>query len=56
MENIFKKGLVGKEKRENFKSLSKPSFEGISNSLVSDIKSSMQSIEKSINETQKDNW
>lgn len=56
MENIFKKGLIGKEKRENFKSLSKPSFEGISNSLVSDIKSSMQSIEKSIIETQKDNW
>lgn len=56
MENTFKKGLIGKEKREYFKSLSKSSFEEISNSLVSDIKSTFQSIEKAINETQKDNW
>jgi hypothetical protein len=56
MEAQMKKWMIGKEKREKFKSLSKPSFEEISNSLVSDIKSTMQSIEKSIIETQKDNW
>jgi hypothetical protein len=56
MEIIFKKGLIGKEKRENFKVSSKQNFEEISNTLVSDIKSTFESIEKSITETQKDNW
>lgn len=56
MEGLLKQGLIGKEKREKFKSLTKPMFEGLSNSVVSDIKATMQSIEKSITETSKDKW
>lgn len=56
MEVLLKQGLIGKEKREKFKSLSKPMFEGLSNSIVNDIKATMQSIEKSITETNKDKW
>ena len=56
MEGLLKQGLIGKEKREKFKSLTKPMFEGLSNNLVSDIKVTMQSIEKSIIETSKDKW
>ena len=56
MEGLLKQGMIGKEKREKFRSLSKPMFEGLSNSIVTDIKSTMQSIEKSITETTKDKW
>ena len=56
MEGLLKQGLIGKEKREKFKSLTKPMFEGLSNSLVSDIKATMESIEKSITEVTKDKW
>ena len=56
MEGLLKKGLIGKEKREKFKSLTKPMFEGLNNNLVNDMKKTMQSIEKSITETTKDKW
>jgi hypothetical protein len=56
MDGLLKQGLIGKEKRENFKSLTKPMFESLSNSLVSDIKATMTSIEKSITESTKDKW
>jgi hypothetical protein len=64
IEEVLKRGFfvnqgyyfVGKGKREQLKSLTKSFFEEVSNALVSDIKSTIQSIEKSITETKKDNW
>ena len=56
MEELLKQGMVGKDKREKFKSSTKPTFEELNNSLVKDIKETMQSIEKSITETTKDKW
>ena len=56
IEGALKQGLIGKEKREKFKSLTKPMFEELSNSIVSDIKATMKSIEKSITEKTKDKW
>lgn len=56
MEELLKQGLTGKDKREKFKSLTKPMFEELNNNLVIDIKATMQSIEKSISETTKDKW
>jgi len=56
IEDLLKKGLLGKEKREKIKSLAKPMFEEISNSLLIDIKSTMKNIEKSISESKKDDW
>jgi hypothetical protein len=64
IEEVLKRGFfvnqgyyfVGKGKREQLKSLTKAFFEEVSNALVSDIKSTIKSIEKSITETQKDNW
>lgn len=56
MDGLLKQGLIGKEKREKFKSLTKPMFEELSNRLVDDIKATMQSIEKTVIEPSKDKW
>jgi len=56
MDGLLKQGLIGKEKREKFKSLTKPMFEVLSENLTTNIKATMQSIEKSISEATKDKW
>ena len=56
MDGLLKQGLIGKEKREKFKSITKPMFEGLSENLITDIKTTMQSIGKSISEATKDKW
>lgn len=56
MEPLLKKAFIGKEKREKFKTLTRPMFEDFNNNLINDIKTTMQSIEKSIIETTKDKW
>jgi hypothetical protein len=56
MEILLKQGLIGKEKREKFKSLTKPTFQELSESIINDIKATMQYIEKSVNEATKDKW
>ena len=56
MEGVLKQVLIGKEKREKLKALTKPIFEELNSNLVSDIKATMESIEKSITETAKDKW
>jgi hypothetical protein len=55
MEKNLKKGLIGKEKREEFLSKTKPMFEEIIATLKDHIKTTMLSIDKSIS-TAKDNW
>jgi hypothetical protein len=56
MEPLLKMGLIGKEKREKYKSLTKPMFIVLNDNLVADIKLTMQSIVLSINKTTKDEW
>lgn len=55
LDNALKQGLIGKEKRENYKSFTKPMFQEISNNLMMDIKSTMDSILKSIS-VDNDKW
>ena len=56
MEVNLKKGMIGKEKRERFSAEMKSSFDEINTNSVNDMKATMQSIEKSVNETAKDKW
>lgn len=56
MEENFKKAYKNKEKRDKLLDAYKSSFEEINSKLVNDLKATMQSIEKSVNETTKDRW
>lgn len=46
-DQTMKIGLIGKEKREKFKSLTKPMYEELNSNLIADIKVTMESIAKS---------
>jgi hypothetical protein len=54
-ENL-KKGAIGKKKREQFMSSIKPMFEELNNNILIDIKSTIKSIEKSVESKKKDDW
>jgi hypothetical protein len=54
-ENI-KKGAIGKKKREQFMSSIKPMFEELNNNILIDIKSTIKSIEESVESKKKDDW
>ncbi|SOU87108.1 conserved hypothetical protein [Tenacibaculum dicentrarchi] len=56
IDGYLKKGLIGKKKRAKFKSKTKPMFDELNNSIVSDIKLTMKSIEKSVESKKKDDW
>lgn len=56
MDENLKKGLIGKKKRGKFMSLIKPMFEELNNNIIIDIKSTMKSIEKSVESKKKDDW
>ena len=56
IDGYLKKGLIGKKKRAKFKSKTKPMFEELNNSIIIDIKSTMKSIEKSVESKKKDDW
>ena len=56
MDELLKGLLIGKKKQEKMKSYTKPMFEGLNNNLIENMKSTMQSIEKSITETAKEKW
>jgi hypothetical protein len=55
IEELLKKGVMGKEKREAFLALSRPMFQEINTRLSDNIKLTMLSIEKSVSESN-DNW
>ena len=55
-ESFLKAGMVGKKKRELFKSLSKPMFVELSKNTVTDIKLTLKSIEVSLETKAKDDW
>ena len=46
-EQTLKAGFIGKEKREKYKSLTKPMYEELNANLIADIKITMESIAKS---------
>jgi hypothetical protein len=54
-ENI-KKGAIGKKKREQFMSSIKLMFEELNNNILIDIKSTIKSIEESVESKKKDDW
>jgi hypothetical protein len=54
-ENL-KKGAIGKKKREQFMSSIKLMFEELNNNILIDIKSTIKSIEKSVESKKKDDW
>ena len=56
IDGNLKKGMIGKKKRENFKSLTKPMFEELNSSILFDIKLTMKSIEQSVTSKNKDDW
>lgn len=56
IEELWKKAMVGKKKREKFKEMTKPTFEEMNKGLIESIKSTMISIEKAVKSTKKDDW
>ena len=56
IEELWRKALVGKKKRENFKKITRPTFEEMNKGVTESIKLTMLSIEKSVKTTKKDDW
>lgn len=56
MDSILKMGLKGKSKRELVLAETKPAINEFTNNLISNIKSTMLSIYKSVSATQVDAW
>ncbi|MFD2587051.1 DUF4468 domain-containing protein [Croceitalea marina] len=56
IEELWKKAMVGKKKREKFKEMTKPTFEEMNKGVIESIKSTMISIEKAVKSTKKDDW
>jgi hypothetical protein len=56
MDSVLKMGLKGKSKRELVLAETKPAFDEFATSLITDIKSIMLSIEKSVKSKVNDNW
>ncbi len=56
MDSNLKKALIGEEKRDLFISMTKPMFDEISSNLISDLKLTMKLIEKSVLNSEKDDW
>ena len=56
IEELWKKALVGKKKREKFKEMTRPTFEEMDKGVTESIKLTMLSIEKTVKSTKKDEW
>ncbi|HEY9169703.1 MAG TPA: DUF4468 domain-containing protein [Lutibacter sp.] len=56
IEELWKKALIGKKKRENFKEMTRPTFEEMNKGVIESIKLTMLSIEKTVKSTKKDDW
>jgi hypothetical protein len=56
VEELWKKALVGKKKRESFQNMTRPTFEEINKDIIKNIKLTMLSIEKMVISTKKDDW
>jgi hypothetical protein len=56
IEELWKKAMVGKKKREKFKAMTKPTFEEMNKGVIESIKLTMLSIDKTVKSTKKDDW
>jgi hypothetical protein len=56
IEELWKKALIGKKKRESFKEMTIPTFEEMNKGVTESIKSTMLSIEKTVKSTKRDDW
>ena len=56
IEKLWKKAMIGKKKRAKFMEMTKPTFEEMNKGVIESIKSTMISVEKSVNSTKKDDW
>ena len=56
IEELWKTAMVGKKKTEEFKEMTKPTFEEMNKGVIESIKSTMISIEKTVKSTKKDDW
>lgn len=52
----LKKGLIGQEKREQYKLMLKPSFNELNSNLLSEMKATMLSIQSAVTSTPTDGW
>ena len=56
VEELWKKALIGKKKREKFKEMTSPTFEEMNKGVKESIKSTMASIAKTVKSAKKDDW
>ncbi|WP_430466511.1 DUF4468 domain-containing protein [Winogradskyella ouciana] len=56
VDELWKKALVGKKKREKFKELTKPTFEELNKGVKESVIATMNSIVKTVKSTKKDDW
>ncbi|WP_165749881.1 DUF4468 domain-containing protein [Cellulophaga sp. Z1A5H] len=56
IEELWKKSMVGKKKREEFKEMTKPTFEEMNKGVIESIKLTMLSIGNTVKSSKKDDW
>jgi len=56
IEELWKKAMVGKKKRAKFKAMTKPTFEEMNKGVKESVKSTMNSVGKTVKSTKKDDW
>ena len=56
IEELWKTAMIGKKKRDEFKLMTKSTFEEMNKGVIESIKSTMISIEKSVKSTKNNEW
>ncbi len=56
VEELWKKAMIGKEKRKKFQEMTRPTFEEMNKGVTESIKSTMDSVEKTVKSSKKDEW
>ena len=56
IEELWKKALIGKKKRQKFKDMTRPTFEEMNKGVKESIKLTMSSVKQTVKSTKKDDW
>lgn len=56
VDELWKKAMVGKKKREKFKGMTKPTFEELNRGVKESVKATMNSVGTTVKSTKKDDW
>ena len=56
VDELWKKAMVGKKKREKFKEMTKPTFEELNKGVKESVKATMNSVGTTVKSTKKDDW